>query len=322
MLGSCYPLPLAALGAVARPLRHLARHWAAQAVGRGVPHGSVHHAVLSHIAAPHAAAPMLTCIRMPGVLPAGPLLAAPAGPAGSGVFAGPGSGLTGSSYAVGTGGGVAAGSGAAFASTSASATGVGGGVLGSSGLAGAAAPLTAAALIVAGLITGVTARPDQSAFSEQPAFQPAIMATMAPHVVLSPISTVLSPVSTSSGAPVMLTVMSQPDMAISELPEQMPEMPALGTGASTGAGSTTLPEPASLDLLGSCVLGIVAARERGQASQRWFMRAQAQQIRRVRQPAEPVARLALSRPGARWLGLNGAGARPAVHQHHLTAARA
>ena len=287
MLGSCYPLPQAALGAVARPLRHLARHWAAQAVGRGVLHGSVHHAVLSHIAAPHAAAPMLTCIRMPGVLPAGPLLAAPAGPAGSGVFAGPGSGLT-----------------------------------GSSGLAGAAAPLTAAALIVAGLITGVTAKPDQSAFSEQPAFQPAIMATMAPHVVLSPISTVLSLVSTSSGAPVMLTVMSQPDMAISELPEQMPEMPALGTGASTGAGSTTLPEPASLDLLGSCVLGIVAARERGQASQRWFMRAQAQQIRRVRQPAEPVARLALSRPGARWLGLNGAGARPAVHQHHLTAARA
>ena len=322
MLGPCYPVAQAALCAVAKPLRHFARHWAARGVGHGVPHGSIHPAALSHIAAPHAAAPMLACTRVPGVLPAGPLPAAPAGPAGSGSFVGSGSRLTGASYAAGTGGSVAAGSGAAFASFSASTTGVGGGVLGSGGLAGAAAPLAAAALIVAGLITGVMAKPDQSAFSKQPAFQPAVMATMAPPVVLSPTSTALSPVTAFPGAPVMLTAMSQPDMAMSELPEQMPEMPALGTGASTGAGSTTPPEPASLDLLGLCVLAIVAAREWGQASQRWSMRALAQQIRRVRQPAEPVERLMPSRPGARWLGLNGAGGRPAEHRHHLTAARA
>ena len=322
MLGCCYSLPQAALGAVARPLRHLVRHWATQGVGHGVPHGSIHPAALSHIAAPHADAPLLACTRVPDVLPAGPLPAAPAGPAGSGSFVGSGSGLTDSSYAVGTGGSVGAGSGAAFASSSAGATGFGGGVLASSGLAGAAAPLAAAALIAAGLVTGLMAKPDQSIFSSQPAFQPAIMATMAPHLVLSPTSTVLSPVSTSPGAPVMLTAMSQPDMAISELPEQMPGMPALGTEASTGAGSTTLPEPASLDLLGLCVLAIVAAREWGQASQRWSMRALAQQIRCVRQPTEPVERLMPGRPGARWLGLNGAGGRLAEHQHHLTAARA
>ena len=125
------------------------------------------------------------------------------------------------------------------------------------------ARVAAAALIVAGLITGVMAKPDQSAFPEQPAFQPVIMASMAPHVVLSPASTVLSPVSTSLGTAAMPAAMSQPDMAIPELPEQMPGTPVsstnasigASTGASTGAGSTALPEPASLDLLGFCVLG-------------------------------------------------------------------
>jgi len=148
-------------------------------------------------------------------------------------------------------------------------TGVGGGVFGSGWLAGEASPLAAVALIAAGLVTGMMAKPNQSSLPEQPTFQPAIMANMAPHVVPSPTSTVFSPVATSSGAPVMLAATSQPGMAIPELPEQVPETPAPSTGASTGAGSTALPEPASLDLLGFCVLSIVAARGWSQASQRW-----------------------------------------------------
>ena len=278
MLGPCYPIVQAALGAVARPLRHFARHWAARGVGHGAHPVSLHHAALPHIAAPHAAAPMLACARMPGALPAGPLPAAPAGPVGSGAFAGPGGGVAGSSYAAGAGGGVGVGSGADFASTAAGATGVGSGVLGSSGLATAAAPLAAAALIVAGLVTGVMAKPDQSTFPEQPAFQPAITAIMAPHVMLSPTSTVFSPVTASPSAPFMLAAMSQPDMAIPDLSEQVAGTPApstdagtgANTGASAGAGSTALPEPASLGLLGFCVLGIVAARECDQASRRRF----------------------------------------------------
>ena len=93
-----------------------------------------------------------------------------------------------------------------------------------------------------------------------------VQASMASHVIPSPTSTVFSPVTTSPGAPVMLAVTSQPGMAIPELHEQMPGL----SGPSTGAGSTTLPEPASLGLLGFCVLGVAAAREWGQVSQRWF----------------------------------------------------
>ena len=268
MLGLCYPIAQAAFGAVAKPLRHLARHWAGRGVGHGVPHGSIHHAALSHVAGPHAAAPILACARMPGALPAGPLPAASAGPAGSGVVAGPGSGVTGSTYAAGAGSGVGIGSGAVFASSSSGATGNYSSVFGSGGLIGAAAPLAATALIAAGIVTGVMAKPDQSIFPEHSRFQPAIMASVAPHVLLSPTSTVLSPVIASSGVPVMLTAMSQPDMAIPELSEQMAGTPAPSTNASTGAGSTALPEPASLSLLGFSVLGIVAAREWGMVQRR------------------------------------------------------
>ncbi len=81
------------------------------------------------------------------------------------------------------------------------------------------------------------AKPDQSSFPEQHAFQPAVMATMAAHVMPSPTSKVLSPVTTSPGAPFMLAATSQQGFVI--------------------------PEPASLDLLGFCVLGIVAARKLG-----------------------------------------------------------
>ncbi len=266
MLGPCYPVAQAVLGAAARPFCHLARHWAGHGVRHGAHHLSVHHAALPHIAAPHAAEPAIMCAKMPGLLPAGPLPAAAAGPASSGALVGPGSGLTGSSYAAGAGGGVGAGSGTAFAGASASATAVGGGVFGGSGLAGAALPLAAAVLIAAGLVTGVMAKPNQSPLPEQLAFQPAAMASMAPLVMPSPTSTVFSPVSPVTavpGAPIMPAVTSQPGMTIPELPEQMPGMLAPSTGASIGTGSEAIPEPASLDLLGFCVLGIVAAREWG-----------------------------------------------------------
>lgn len=263
MLGPCYPVTQAVLGAAARPFRHLARHWAGRGVGHGAHHVSVHHAALPHIAAPHAAGPAIMCAKMPGLLPAGPLSAAAAGPASSGALVGPGSGLTGSSYAAGAGVGVGGGSGTAGAGTSVGATAVGGGVFGGSGLAGAASPLVAAALIAAGLVTGVMAKPSQSPLPEQPAFQPAAMASMAPLVIPSPTSTVFSPVSAVPGAPIMTAVTSQPGMTIPELPEQMPGMLAPSTGASIGTSSEAIPEPASLDLLGFCVLGIVAAREWG-----------------------------------------------------------
>ncbi len=271
MLGPCYPIAQAALGAVARPLRHIARHWAGHGVGHGAHHPPVHHAALPHIAAPHAAGPAIMCARMPGLLPAGPLSAAPASPVGSGAIAGPSNGLTGSSQAAGAGSGVGAGSGTAVAGTSVSATAAGGGVFGGSGLAGAAAPLAAAVLIAAGLVSGIMARLDQSSVLEQESFHPAVMASMAPQVMPSATSTVFSPVIASPGALAMLAATSQPDMALPDLPEQMPGMLA----PSTGTDLEAVPEPASLDLLGFCVLGVVAAREWGQVSRRWLMLAPA-----------------------------------------------
>ena len=263
MLGSCSPIAQAALGAATRPLRHLARHWAGHGVGRGAHHASIHHAALPHIAAPHAAGPAIMCTKMPGSLPAGRLSGAAASPAGSGAFARPGHGLTNSSYAAGAGG-VGVASSAAFAGTSASATGVGGAVFGGSGLAGAALPLTAAALIATGLVAGVMAKPYQSSFLKQKTFQPAVMTSMAPQVMPNPTSTVFSTATTFPGTMAMLATTSQPGMALPELPKQMPEMPA----PSTGPGAEAVPEPASLDLLSFCVLGIVLAREWGRASQR------------------------------------------------------
>ncbi len=271
MLGLCSPIAQAALGLPTRPLRHLARHWAGHGVGRGAHHTSVHHAALPHIAAAHTAGPAIMCTKMPGSLPAGTLSGAAARSAGSGALARPGHGLTASSYAAGAGG-VGAGSGAAFAGTSVSATGVGGGVFGGSGLAGVALPLAAAVLIAAGLVTGVMARPDQSSFLEQRTFQPAVMASMAPQVMPSPTSTVFSPATTFPGTLAMLAATSQPGMALPDFPEQMPGMPA----PSTSTGAENIPEPASLDLLGFCVFGLVLAREWGQAIQRWSTLAPAQ----------------------------------------------
>ena len=272
MLGSCSPIAQAALGAATRPLRHLARHWAGHWVGHGAHHTSIHHAALPHIAAPHAAGPAIMCTKMPGSLPAGPLSGTAASPAGSGAFARPGRRLTASSYAAGAGGVVGTGSSTALAGTSVSVTGVGGAVFGGSGLAGVASPLAAAALIAAGLVAGVIARPDQSSFFQQERFQSAVMASMAPQVMPSPTSTVFSTATTFSRTMAMLAAASQPGMALPELPKQMPGMLA----PSTGTGAEAVPEPASLGLLGSCVLVIVLAREWGRASQRWSMLAPAQ----------------------------------------------
>ncbi len=61
----------------------------------------------------------------------------------------------------------------------------------------------------------------------------------------------------------MLAATSQQGLVIPELPEQMPGTPASSSSASTGTGSEVIPEPASLDLLGFCVFGIVAARKLG-----------------------------------------------------------
>ena len=61
----------------------------------------------------------------------------------------------------------------------------------------------------------------------------------------------------------MMAAASQQGLVIPELPEQMPGTPSSSTSAGTGTGSEALPEPASLDLLGFCVLGIVAARKLG-----------------------------------------------------------
>ena len=272
MLGPCSPIAQAALGAATRPFRHLARHWAGHGVGRGAHHVSINHAALPHIAAPHAAGPAIMCTKMPGLLPAGPLSATATSPAGSGAFARPGRRLTASSYVAGAGGGVGAGSSTALAGTSVSVTGVGGGVFGGSGLAGVASPLAVAALIAAGLVAGVMARPYQSSFLEQKTFQPAVMASMAPQVMPSPTSTVFSTATTFPGTLAMLAATSQPGMALPELPEQMPGLLA----PSTGTGAEAIPEPASLGLLGSCALVIVLAREWGRASQRWSTLAPAQ----------------------------------------------
>lgn len=272
MLGPCSPVAQAALGGATRPLRHLTRHWASHGVGRGAHHTSIHHAALPHIAAPHAVGPAIMCTKMPGSLPAGALSGAAASPAGSGALARPGRRLTNSSYAAGAG----VGSGAAIAGTSVSATGAGGGMFGGSGLAGVASPLAAAALIAIGLVTGVMARPFQPSLLEQKTLQPAVMASMAPQVTPSPTSTVFSTATTFPRTLAMLAATSQSGTTLPEMPEQMPGMLA----PSTGIGPEAVPEPASLDLLGICVLGIVLAREWGPASQR--------------------------RPGTRWLGLTGA----------------
>ena len=204
------------------------------------------------------------CTRMPGPLPAGPLPGVAAGPAGPGALASSGSGLARSSYAGGTG----AAAGASSGGTSAVAAEGAGSVFSGSGLAGAAASLAAAALIAAGVVTGMVAKPNQSPLPEQPAFQPIVMASKAPRAMLSPASMAFSPDIPSPGTPVVLVPSLQPSAAVPDLPEQVPEMPALGTDAS--AASAAVPEPASLDLLGLCVLGIVGAREWGGISQRWF----------------------------------------------------
>lgn len=273
MLGLCNPLAQAALGAVARPLRHTARHWSHHGVGHGARHVPVHHAAVTHIAAPQAGGPMIACTKMPGSLSAGSLLAATAGPAGSGAVAGPNGGVVGSGYAGGVGN---AGSGAAFAGASAGAIGGGGGMFGSGGLAAAAAPLAAAALIAAGLVTGAMAKPNQPFRFEQPAFQPVAMASMTPPVIVRPTSNAFSPDLSFPETLVMLTAGPQPGVTAPDLLEQMPEAPALSTGGGTSTGtasdtgSTAVPEPASLALLGFCVLSVMAAREWGRASQGRF----------------------------------------------------
>jgi len=254
MLGLCNPIAQAAFGAVARPLRHTARHWSHHGVGHGARHVPVHHAAVPHIAAPQAAGPMIACAKMPGSLPAGPLPAAAAGPAGSGAVAGPISGVAGSGYA---------GSG---------------GMFGSAGLAAAAAPLAAAALIAAGLVTGAMARPNQPFRFEQPAFQPVAMASMTPPVIVRPAPNAFSPDLSFPETPVTVAAGSQPGVTTPDLLEQMPEAPAsstgggkgTGAGAASDAGSTAVPEPASLALLGFCVLSALAAREWGRASQGRF----------------------------------------------------
>ncbi len=216
---------------------------------------------------------MIACTKMPGSLSAGSLLAATAGPAGSGAVAGPNGGVVGSGYAGGVGN---AGSGAAFAGASAGAIGGGGGMFGSGGLAAAAAPLAAAALIAAGLVTGAMAKPNQPFRFEQPAFQPVAMASMTPPVIVRPTSNAFSPDLSFPETLVMLTAGPQPGVTAPDLLEQMPEAPALSTGGGTSTGtasdtgSTAVPEPASLALLGFCVLSVMAAREWGRASQGRF----------------------------------------------------
>ncbi len=248
MLGPCYPIAQAALGAVVRPLRHTVRHWAHHGTGHGARHVPVHHAAVPHIAAPQAAGPMIACAKMPGSLPAGQLPAAAAGPAGSGAVAGPIGGVAGSGYA---------GSG---------------GMFGSAGLAAAAAPLAAAALIAAGLVTGAMARPNQPFRFEQPASQPVAMASMTPPVIVKPASNAFSPDLSFPETPVTLAAGPQPSVTTPNLLEQMPEVSASSTGRSAGSdtGSTAVPEPASLALLGFCVVSALAAREWGRASQGRF----------------------------------------------------
>ena len=262
----CYPIAQAALCAVARPLRHLARHWANHGVGHGAHHASLHHAVLPHIAAPHAAGPAIMCTRMPGSLLAGPLPGVAAGPAGPGALAGPGSGLAGFTHA----GGAGAAAGASSSGTSAVAAGGAGSVFGSNGLA-VAASLVAAALIAASVATSTVAQLSKSSLPEQPVSQPVVMASMAPRAMLSPASTAFSPDIPSLGTSVMLAPSPQLSVAIPDLPEQVPKMLAPSTGVS--AASMAVSEPASFDLLGLCVLGIVGVREWCGVSQRWFARA-------------------------------------------------
>lgn len=275
MLGLCNPNAQAALGAVVRPLRHYARHWAHHGVGHGARHAPLHHAAAPHIAAPQASGPMIACTKMPGSPPAGPLPAAAVGPAGSGAFAGPNGGVVGSGYA----GSVSnTSNSAALAGASAGAIGGGGSMFGSGGLAAAAAPLAAAALIAAGLVTGTMAKPNQPFRFEQPVFQLAAMASMTPPVFARPAPNAFSPDLSFPETPTMLAAGPQPSATIPDLLEQMPKAPVLstgggkgsGAGAASNAGSTAVPEPASLALLGFFVLSALVAREWGRASQGRF----------------------------------------------------
>ena len=80
MLGPCYPVANAVVGAAARPFRHVVRHFTNYGVGRHAHHAAAHHGAVP-AAVPQAGGASVACAPAPGgVLPAGPGLAGPGRP--------------------------------------------------------------------------------------------------------------------------------------------------------------------------------------------------------------------------------------------------
>ena len=251
MLGPCFPVAQAAISAVVKPFHHLVHHVLHAGIGHHLHHAAAHPG-LAGAAVPHASGISMTCAHAPGgVLPAGPVPGA-LGPAyASGV------GNAGNSTAFGP---ASAGGPGAAASGGGGLSGFGGPGVGS--LAGTAGSLAGAVLLAGGLaMAALTAGP---AASERSTARQAAAPDMA-----QPLPFITAPL-------LAALVIATPAAATALLPgnAQDTSTPApvmLGTAApgaasasgAAGAGSqVSVPEPASLMLLGAGLAATWAARRR------------------------------------------------------------
>ena len=227
MLGPCYPIAHAVVGAAARPFRHVVRHFTNHGVGRHAHHAAAHHGAVP-AAVPQAGGASVACAPAPGgVLSAGPGLAGPA--YGSGI------GTAGNGAAPAAAGGAIGAGGPGF-----------GGFGGGFGGLGSSAGLLASVALLAGGIGAATLAPQTDA--QAPAMrvaQPAAPFIVAPAIVPDVVGMGKSP-DLLSPAPGI----TAPNTPAPNTPA--PNNPTLNNpgGSTPFADVVAVPEPASLALLG------------------------------------------------------------------------